>query len=457
MMQKLLFLGGMLLALLTGNAVYAYDFKVDDICYTVTSFENYTVTVDGFNNLSGIIEIPSNITYNNRNFTVTSVRSVASEGDNIVSVLLPASITEIEEGAFAQSSITHIEIPDNVTNIGYGAFENCIKLHTVKISKNVKKLDSYLFAGCASLTKIDWQPEGYGGSIKGGAFKNCKSLKTFRIPSGVESLGGTKDRTHVPVFTGCTALDSLIIEDGESAPLELEYNDGRIGDGTYFGEFHRCKINYIYLGRAIKERWENKPDPELYYVEHLEIGNNVKELPLWPPNGQGRMDRKQLKTLVIGSSLTKVMDFSKDPFYTVEYGNQTLEFIKIKGNTPPKAEGFSNYNFINTILYVPQGAKAIYESTEIWKNFWNIQEFPNEESDISSIKIANNIFIQSQNGILYITGISDRTTAFVYSVSGQLIGSGIAYQGKSSIATSLNKGDIAIVRIGNIVEKIIME
>ena len=169
------------------------------------------------------------------------------------------------------------------------------------------------------------------------------------------------------------------------------------------------------------------------------------------------MDRKQLKTLVIGSSLTKVMDFSKDPFYTVEYGNQTLEFIKIKGNTPPKAEGFSNYNFINTILYVPQGAKAIYESTEIWKNFWNIQEFPNEESDISSIKIANNIFIQSQNGILYITGISDRTTAFVYSVSGQLIGSGIAYQGKSSIATSLNKGDIAIVRIGNIVEKIIME
>ena len=47
MMQKLLFLGGMLLALLTGNAVYAYDFKVDDICYTVTSFENYTVTVDG--------------------------------------------------------------------------------------------------------------------------------------------------------------------------------------------------------------------------------------------------------------------------------------------------------------------------------------------------------------------------------------------------------------------------
>lgn len=456
MIQKLLSLVGMSLVLLTGNNVYAYDFKVDGICYTVTSFENSTVTVDGFNNLSGIIEIPSTITYNNRLFSVTSVRSIHS--NKILSVVLPTSITEIEKYAFQNSSITNIEIPDNVTSIGEAAFKNCTKLHTVKISRNIKRLDSYLFAGCTSLTKIDWQPNDYACSIRGGAFYNCSSLKTIRIPSGVWFLGSTENKVHVPVFTGCTSLDSLIIEDGKSGPLKLEYNDGTISANTYYGEFHDCKINYVYLGRALKEYWENQPRPELYYVEHLEIGNDVTELPLWIPNGQGRGDHKTLKTLVIGSSLTKVMDYSKNNTnITGQNGNETLEYIKIKRNTPPEAGGFSNYNFINTILYVPQGAKVAYESAKIWKNFWNIQEFPSEETDIGSIKIDNNVLIQSQNGTLNISGIYDRTTIFVYSISGQLVGSGIAYQGKSSITTSLRKGDIAIVCIGNKTEKVLIE
>ena len=51
------------------SLVSAFDFEVNGICYTVTSFEEFTVAVDGFNeSLSGIIEIPSSITYSNKNF-----------------------------------------------------------------------------------------------------------------------------------------------------------------------------------------------------------------------------------------------------------------------------------------------------------------------------------------------------------------------------------------------------
>ena len=52
-------------ALLSRQQVFAYDFEIDGIQYTVISFEESIVRVDGLNqSLSGIIEIPSTIIYN---------------------------------------------------------------------------------------------------------------------------------------------------------------------------------------------------------------------------------------------------------------------------------------------------------------------------------------------------------------------------------------------------------
>ena len=46
--------------------------------------------------------------------------------------------------------------------------------------------------------------------------------------------------------------------------------------------------------------------------------------------------------------------------------------------------------------YVPKGTKAAYESTNIWKNFWNIREFSDEGTGI------NNYLIESaDNSPLY--------------------------------------------------------
>lgn len=95
----------------------AYDFEVNGIFFTVTSFDNYTVAVDGFNeSLSGTIVIPSTITYSNRNFTVTSIKS--GKGAEIESVQIPETVISIADYAFSRTSIKHIEIPDNVTDIG---------------------------------------------------------------------------------------------------------------------------------------------------------------------------------------------------------------------------------------------------------------------------------------------------------------------------------------------------
>ena len=177
-------------------------------------------------------------------------------------------------------------------------------------------------------------------------------------------------------------MDSLIVEDGADTPFYLTYTDyGR----DYYGEFKNCKIKYVYLGRPFKNdaRYESEM-PFLTCVEHLVIGDNVTYNYTWLPYGFCHSQGKGLKRLEIGKSLTSVnIDFSI---------NETLEYIKIDKVTPPTAVGFSNYNYINTILYVPKGSKPVYESSEIWKNFWNILEYDDGGStDVETKKCAKPI------------------------------------------------------------------
>ena len=67
------------------------------------------------------------------------------------------------------------------------------------------------------------------------------------------------------------------------------------------------------------------------------------------------------------------------------------------------------------------------------------------------------MLIQSHDGTLSITGVSEGTDIVVYSVSGQMVGSAKARSDRSTIATNLRSGDVAIVRIGDKSVKVVMQ
>ena len=356
--------------LLTCHRSFAYDFEVDGIYYTVTSFEDFIVRVDGLSPaISGIVNIPSVITYSNKEFTVTAIGSVKS--NQIETVLIPPTITKI--GGFAGSSITSIDIPENVIELGAGAFANCMNLKNVRIPKNISTLQSSMFYGCTNLTQVDWHPF-CAGKILEEVFYDCSSLKTIRIPATVSEIGGPGyilyGTERITAFKNCASLDSLIIEDGKGT---MTVRDNYEGSFDSHCEFYGSKIGFVYMGRPIELHERASYEPFLRYVEHLVIGDSVEAVSMWLPNGVGWSNRKSLKTLVIGRSL-KHVNFS---------GNETLEYIKMRSSIPPKAVGFTNYNYINTILYVPKGAKAAYESADIWKTFWNIQEYDLEGEEVN--------------------------------------------------------------------------
>ena len=95
-----------------------------------------------------------------------------------------------------------ISIPDQVTFLGNAAFEGCISLSTVKLSNNLKTIDSNVFYGCQSLTNINLPSSvtriGYS------AFRNCTSLTSIVIPEKITTI-------ETSTFEGCTSLKSVTL------------------------------------------------------------------------------------------------------------------------------------------------------------------------------------------------------------------------------------------------------
>ena len=187
--NKLFFLFGILLSMLATNAS-AYDFEVKNadgvmIYYNYINNEteacvtNKTDLAMVFNDYSGSVVIPEEVTYNNKTLKVTSI------GD----------------GAFAYcSSLASVTIPNSVTSIGERSFEDCKSLKSITIPTSVTSIGDGAFGSCSSLQSVTI-PDGVT-SIGDYAFSNCRSLESVEIPNSVTSIGKS-------IFYGCNNLKKV--------------------------------------------------------------------------------------------------------------------------------------------------------------------------------------------------------------------------------------------------------
>ena len=96
--------------------------------------------------------------------------------------------TTIPNGLFKNMSITTFECPDSITRIGNEAFQNCSKLESVVLSKNLEKIGASAFENCTKLTEVEL-PETLKimeNDYYGGSFSGCKNLKKVNIPKTLE-------------------------------------------------------------------------------------------------------------------------------------------------------------------------------------------------------------------------------------------------------------------------------
>lgn len=156
--------------------------------------------------LSGSVVIPSDISYDGKNYNVTGFVDPTN--------LIAWSSNEVtcEGGAFQDCQITSIVLPNTITSINAGAFDGCQNLSKIVLPEQLTNIGAASFANCTALQELSipstvtsfGSPSRYG--FVSYTFGNCSNLKNINIPESVNAL-------CAGCFMGC-GVDSLYIPEG---------------------------------------------------------------------------------------------------------------------------------------------------------------------------------------------------------------------------------------------------
>ncbi len=213
-----------------GTKIGQFYYILNDATLTATVTWGGGQSSSGTPGYSGAISIPSTISDESKQYSVTSIGNSAFEGcSGLTSITIPEGVTSIGSSAFnGCSGLKSITIPSSVTSIKGNAFYGCSGLKSITIPSSVTSIGSYAFRGCSGLTSITIPSS--VTSIETGAFERCFGLKSITIPSGVTSIGSNAFKncfglTSITIpssvtsietgaFNGCSGLTSITIPEG---------------------------------------------------------------------------------------------------------------------------------------------------------------------------------------------------------------------------------------------------
>ena len=165
---------------------------------------------------AGDIEIPDQVEFNGKDYSVTGISNSAFKGcTELNSVTIPQGITTISPDAFyGCSNLASITIPSTITTINSNAFLGCSNLSSVYIkdlaawcninfaNSNANPL-SYASLFLNKKKIVDLEIPNDVTTISNSAFRGLKNILSVKIPGSVISIG--KD-----AFWGCSSLISII-------------------------------------------------------------------------------------------------------------------------------------------------------------------------------------------------------------------------------------------------------
>ena len=358
--------------MLIGLSANAHDFEVDGIYYTITSSEDKTVAVsyqdninDGYNpsyDYTGDIVIPKQVTYNDIEYSVTSIGYAAFLNCfDLTSVEIPNSVTSIGRGAFYQcSGISSIEIPNSVTSIGELAFAGCVNLASINIPNFITEIGHSTFGLCKNLESIIIPDSVI--NIADSAFIACSSLTSVTIPNSVTSIG-------YYAFSMCDNLKNVYITDIE-AYCNIKFYDFLYSFYTYPNPVYYAENLYLngelIEDLVIPEGIEKISNYLFYNLDHIKsvtIPNSVTSI-----GSSAFSDCDGLTSVTIGDSVTSI---GKDAFK----GCDNIKKIESKANKAPTIENedqFSENVYANADLFVPIGYEDNYKNAYVWSKFKNV-------------------------------------------------------------------------------------
>lgn len=220
--MKKLFLFLCLFMSATLMQTWGYDFSSNtggqfpiDLYYTINTDQKSVTLTQGPSPYAGnLIEIPSTVTYQEKEYTVTIIGYKAFQQTRITEVIMPNTITEIESYAFNGSEVGNVTFSKNLKKIGAYAFNNT-NLQQVELFEGLESIGEWAFK-CGDYRKgiNNLTLPNSVSSIGSYAFA-YNSFTFLKIPESIEEIA-----THA--FDYCNKMDSVVLPSklriiGESA------------------------------------------------------------------------------------------------------------------------------------------------------------------------------------------------------------------------------------------------
>lgn len=227
------------------SAKSVYDYKIVD---------NKEVCLTRIKQTSPTLVVPDSI----EGFPVRAIgegvfANLSSE--NVQSIVLPESVTNIGNGAFAGCVDIEILIKGNLVVIGEQAFKNCNRLSEVSFGEGLTKIGNEAFFGCG-LTEIAF-PQSLN-EIREDAFSYCEALRTV-VLYGTASDGELVVEDSAFRDSGLTTVFFFGNEDLRDALLlRVAHGNAKLTSATfyYYSESEPTQSgNYWYLRQGKPRIW----------------------------------------------------------------------------------------------------------------------------------------------------------------------------------------------------------
>ena len=428
------------------------------------------------------------MTYDGNVYPVTSIGDYAfEECRNLTSVIIPNSVASIGYNAFyGCSSLTELTIPNSVASIGECAFKGCSSLTELTIPNSVASIAYDIFSGCSSLTSVVIPNSVI--SIGDYAFYECSSLTELTIPNSVTSIGECafarcSSLTEVTIgnnvtsighdaFTACESLISVTIPNSVTAIVDWVFcyctnlteviigsSVTSIDGGAFIGCSNLTTVYSLSITPPSINTWAF--DSNHYTTVDVFVPEEALEAyrtaNIW----------KKFKNIQSINETGNELEKCATPI--IHYANNTLTFncetedvtfestitdSDISSYSSKEIQLGVTYNISVYAIKIGYQNSDVATATLCW-----IDVDPKTEgidTDVVQVR-ANAVLIQSANGQIDVTGLSDGTKVTVYSIDGVQVGSAISRGGQVCINANMTPGSVAIVKIGDRSIKVVVK
>ncbi len=423
------------LLLITINS-WAYDFKIDGLCYNiisedrveVTYEENPTLLNSAYPSLNGDISVPTTINYEGLNYNITNIGDSAFRFcSRITSIILPNTTTNIGKSAFEGcSELTTITLPNSIGSIDDDAFKSCQSLISTYYTGDIADWCRIVFGSCDFIyfyygcSDMDHSHH-YANPLSNGSklYINNQLVTNLIIPDEIT-------RIYNDVFYGCTSLTSVTIPnsitnigpfafDNCSSLTSIYWNARKCNDFIYHSSsslirrspFYACPINEIIFGETVKHI-PSSFCQEMHQLTQITIPDNVTSIGEYVINNCNGLNSitigdsitnitnqmfhncPSLSSITIGNGVTEIDNSTfknHSSLSSVNIGNgitkigqhafyncSSLSSFTIHATIPPMIEDLTFGKVNKSIpIHVPSESLEIYKTAEYWKEFNNFK------------------------------------------------------------------------------------